>query len=81
MDLREKDPLKYEMLVNYFIEKGFFDDDAKFDVIVRKATTSASKKLIDKMSGDPRKSGKTTIKGTEGQPKKEKPFVFPTELT
>jgi len=77
MDLREKDPLKYEMRLNYFINKGFFDDDAKFEGIVRKAETAAAKKLVDKMKGEPRKSGATTVKGTEGQKTKEEEFVFP----
>ena len=77
MDLREKDPLKYEMRLNYFINKGFFDDDAKFEGIVRKAETAAAKKLVDKMKGEPRKSGTTTVKGTEGQKTKEEEFVFP----
>ena len=77
MDLREKDPLKYETRLNYLINKGFFDDNAKFDELVRKAETNAAKKFVDKMKGEPRKSGKTTVKGTEGEKPKEEKFIFP----
>jgi len=77
MDIRSKDPLLYETRLNYFIEKGFFEKDAKFDEIVRKAETSASKKLIQKMGSEPRNSGKTTVKGSEGREEKDKPFIFP----
>jgi hypothetical protein len=76
MELRAKDPLKYEMKLNYFIEKGFFDDDAKFDDIIKKATSTATSKLLDKMKGEPRKAGKTTVRGDEGKTT-EDAFVFP----
>ena len=59
IELRSQDPITFDMKLNYFIQKGFFDKDAKFDKLVKDATTSATKKLIDKMS---------TTKPVEGTP-------------
>jgi hypothetical protein len=58
MDLRMKDPIEFEMRLNYFIEKGFFDKDSDFKSIMRKATTSAARKLVDKINEEnPRQNG------------------------
>jgi len=80
MELRSKDVLDYELKLNYFIEKGFFDQGSKFDAIVRKAETTASSKLLKKMGSEPRQTGATTVKGTEGQETAEKPFLFPDQI-
>lgn len=39
MIAREKDPIAFEMKLNYFIKQGFFDEGAKFDKIVKKVET------------------------------------------
>jgi len=80
MELRAKDPISFEMRLNYFIEKGFFDKDAKFDPILKKAETSASKKFLQKMSSDkPEVTGKPAAEEDEnkGEPK----FTFPTNIS
>lgn len=41
--VREQDPIGFEMKLNYFIEKGFFD--GKFDTITNKAKTNALQEL------------------------------------
>ncbi|NJN99402.1 MAG: hypothetical protein HC875_37550 [Anaerolineales bacterium] len=34
MDLRLKDPVEFELRLNYFIEKGFFDKDSDFKALI-----------------------------------------------
>ena len=79
MELRAKDPIAFEMKLNYFITKGFFDKDAKFDNLARTAETSATKKFIKKMNSD--KSEATGDPSIVNKPKKEEQkftFPFPT---
>ena len=76
MDLRSKDPIAFEMKLNYFISKGFFDKDAKFDNLTTKAETNASKKFIQKMNSDKSEAtGEAAI--TKKKEKEETPFKFP----
>jgi len=81
MDLRMKDPVLYEMRLNYLIEKGFFNSDVKkLNDIFKKAETTATKKLIDKMKQEPIKTGSPTVTGKEGQPKEIPDIIFPEGL-
>lgn len=53
MVAREKDPIAFELKLNYFIKKGFFEEGAKFDSIIKKVETknlSALEKQIEAMS-------------------------------
>lgn len=81
MDLRAKDPIAFEMKLNYFIKNGFFDKDKKLDKFIKKAETSAAQKLIDKMSDDKDKheSGKTTIVTAKTEDK-DGVFVYPDNM-
>ena len=76
MELRAKDPIAFEMRLNYFISKGFFDDKPNFEKLAKSAETNASKKFIKKMSGD-----KSELEGdpavVKKKEKEEKPFTFP----
>lgn len=79
MDLRMKDPISFEMKLNYFIKNGFFDSDAKFDLLLKKTESKATAKLIEKMNGERKRDGQDTIKN-ERQQEKEKTFLFPQNI-
>jgi hypothetical protein len=53
MIAREKDPIGFELKLNYFIKQGFFEENAKFDTIVKKVETknlTSLEKQIEAMS-------------------------------
>lgn len=86
MDLRSKDPIAYELRLNYLINKGFFDADLKnlkLETFLKKSETSATKKFIEKISGESKlKSGSPTVKsGQNGEDKEKEAFVFPQYVT
>lgn len=79
MELRAKDPIAFEMKLNYFISQGFFDEKPKFDNLAKSAETNASKKFIQKMNSD--KSEAIGDPAVQKKTKKEEPdfkFPFPT---
>jgi len=79
MELRAKDPIAFEMRLNYFISQGLFDKDPKFDDLVKSAKTSASKEFIKKMSGDKSEAqGEAAV--TKKKEKEEQDFVFPFKI-
>jgi len=45
MLLREKNPLDFELKLNYYAKLGLFDENPKFDVIMKKSETKAVSKL------------------------------------
>lgn len=79
MELRAKDPISYEMKLNYFIKNGFFDDNAKFDVLLKKTESKATARLIEKMNGERRNVGAPAVE-RQKEVKKENGFVFPQNI-
>jgi len=83
MDLRSKDPIAYELRLNYLISKGFFDDDLKnlkLETFMKKSETSATKRLIDKISKEGSLGGgKPTMGNKNGEEKTS--FVFPQNVS
>lgn len=77
MDLRSKDPISFDMKLNYFIRQGFFDKDAKFENIIKTATTSATKTLIEKINSEKTVSGKPAVIEDGQKNEKEEEFIFP----
>ena len=80
MDLRSKDPIAFEMKLNYFISQGFFDEKPKFENLAKSAETSASKKFIAKMNSDKSEATGTPAVVKKGA-KEETPFTFPFPTT
>ena len=80
MEIRSKDPIAYEMRLNYLIQQGFFEQDLsskKLNGFFSKQESSASKKLIEKLKEKPlSQSGKSTITsdGTKAN------FIFPQQF-
>lgn len=60
MKVREKDPIGFEIKLNYFIEKGFFD--GKFDTILNTAKTKAVQDLEKQTLSKITKTGNNGIK-------------------
>lgn len=57
--VREKDPIKFDLMLNYFIDKGFFE--GKFDAITTKAKTDSLKELEKQAATNLSKIGKTNL--------------------
>ena len=76
MELRAKDPVAFEMRLNYFIRKGFFDKDAKFENLSKEATTTATKKLIEAINDNKPPDG-TPAADLVKDKKATETFVFP----
>jgi hypothetical protein len=86
MDIRSKDPIAFELRLNYLISKGFFESDLKnlkLETFLKKSETSATQKLIEKIGSESKlKSGSPTIKtGQNGEGKEKETFVFPQYVT
>ena len=75
MELRSQDPITFEMRLNYFIQKGFFDKDAKFENLAKEATTNATRKLVEKMSTTKAPEGRAAADDDKQKLKEE--FIFP----
>ena len=82
MDLRSKDPVAYELRLNYLISKGFFDSDPKnikLETLMKKTETTATKRLIEKISSEPKlKGGRAGINSKE---ESKSDFVFPQSIS
>jgi nucleoid DNA-binding protein len=79
MDLRAKDPIAFEMKLNYFITQGFFDEKPKFENLAKSAETNASKKFIQKMNSDKSEAtGDPTVQKKPAKEESEFRFPFPT---
>lgn len=59
MQEKEKDPIKFELMLNYFIDKGFFD--GKFDIVLTKAKSESLKQLEEQARTTLSKVGKNHI--------------------
>lgn len=59
MQKRKEDPIKFELMLNYFIDRGFFD--GKFDTIMTKAKSDSLKQLEEQARSIVPKVGKTNI--------------------
>lgn len=59
MKAKEKDPIKFELMLNYFIDQGFFD--GKFEKIVTKAKSDSLKELEKQATTNLNKLGKVSI--------------------
>lgn len=83
MELRAKDPIAFEMKLNYFINNGFFDGNSDLNKFAKKSETKAANLLINKLSGTQHKSGTSAVPKTKTETEKEKDeaFAFPTEMT
>ena len=85
MDIRSKNPIAYELRLNYLIDKGFFDDDMKnikLETFLANTETSATKKFIEKLSGEKASiSGEATSVVEANKAKEASEFIFPQNLT
>jgi len=52
MLLREKDPIGFEVKLNYYAKLGLFDENPKFDLISKKSETKALNKLEKQLEED-----------------------------
>jgi hypothetical protein len=52
MLLREKNPLDFELKLNYYAKMGLFDESPKFDVIMKKSETKVLNKLERQLEED-----------------------------
>jgi len=52
MLLREKDPIGFEVKLNYYAKLGLFDENPKFDLITKKSETKALNKLEKQLEED-----------------------------
>lgn len=79
MALRAKDPIAFEMKLNYFINNGFFDGNKDLNKFAKKSVTVAANKLVDSFSSTEHKSGSPTVKKTETEEEKDKKdeFIYP----
>lgn len=59
MKAKEKDPIKFELMLNYFIDQGFFD--GKFEKIITKAKSDSLKELEKQATTNLNKMGKVSI--------------------
>ena len=67
--LREKDPIHFETLLNYYISIGLFDKKPNFDKILEKGESSATKelaKVLKKGAEEKSESGKPVVKEKKG---------------
>ena len=75
MKLREQNPIDFEMKLNYFILKGFFDGN--FDEVVKKAQGKAVSKIESSIEASAKKLlAKTTSKTREEQDPNVKPNIL-----
>jgi hypothetical protein len=81
MDIRSKNPVQFETRLNYFIDKGFFNEDAKFEEFSRKQETSATQKLVGKLKDPPKQSGTPVKVKTREEEEDDQPFIFPQEIS
>jgi hypothetical protein len=65
MVIREKDPIGFEMKLNYYIKMGLFDEVPKFDTILKKNETKA----VSKLEKDLEESLKKTFNKNSGSSK------------
>jgi hypothetical protein len=82
MALRAKNPIAYELRLNYLIKNGFFDEKPKkgaFDVFTKKVETSATRKLAEVLDKtEKRTTGKPASEVNKEEVDKNKTeFVFP----
>lgn len=52
MLLREKNPIDFELKLNYYAKLGLFDENPKFDVIMKKSETKVLNKLEKQLEDD-----------------------------
>jgi len=64
MQKRKEDPVKFELMLNYFIDKGFFD--SKFDTILTKAKSDSLKQLEEQAKTVITKVGKSINSNSTG---------------
>lgn len=83
MEVRKKDPIAFEMRLNYLIDKGFFDDNPKnknLQTFMKQSESSAAKKLAERLKSDDKKNHRITT-GVEGKTNKDEDnFVFPQDI-
>jgi len=79
MDARTKDPIAFEMKLNYFIKNGFFDGNKDLNKFAKKSESSAANKLLKSFGDDKHKSGSPSVKSTKTETEKEKEsaIIFP----
>lgn len=82
MDIRAKDPIAFEMKLNYFIKNGFFDGNKNLNKFAKKSESDATNKLLSKFGNDKHQSGVHTVNKpkTETEKKEEEVIIFPTNM-
>lgn len=84
MSVRKQDPIAFEMRLNYFIEKGFFDKDLKnkdLQTFMKTSESTAAKRLAEKLKGEQSRNNRSTT-GVEGKSSKKEneDFIFPQNV-
>ncbi|MCD6328792.1 MAG: hypothetical protein J7M10_00310 [Candidatus Cloacimonetes bacterium] len=82
MDIRAKDPIAFEMKLNYFIKNGFFDGNKDLNKFAKKSESNATNKLLNSFGNDKHQSGIHTVEKpkTESEKEKEDVIIFPTNM-
>jgi len=82
MDVRAKDPIVFEMKLNYFIKNGFFDGNKDLNKFAKKSESNATNKLLNSFGNDKHQSGIHTVEKpkTESEKEKEDVIIFPTNM-
>jgi len=82
MDIRAKDPIAFEMKLNYFIKNGFFDGNKDLNKFAKKSESNATNKLLSSFGTEKHKSGSPSVQTTktEAEKEKEEAIIFPTEM-
>jgi hypothetical protein len=75
--LRAKDPVAWETLLNYYIAIGLFDSKPSWEKVLKRATTDAAKKIVKKLADKQ--------KHVPGKPPAKKPedddvFIIPDNI-
>jgi len=84
MSVRKQDPIAFEMRLNYFIEKGFFDKDLKnkdLQTFMKTSESTAAKRLAEKLKSEQSRNNRSTT-GAEGKSNKKEneDFIFPQNV-
>lgn len=84
MSVRKQDPIAFEMRLNYFIEKGFFDKDLKnkdLQTFMKTSETTAAKRLAEKLKSEQSRNNRSTVGSkARSSEKEEQEFIFPQNV-
>jgi len=82
MDIRAKDPIAFEMKLNYFIKNGFFDGNKDLNKFAKKSESNATNKLLNSFGTEKHKSGSPSVQTakTETEKEEESAIIFPADM-